>query len=323
MLKTQPPPHIIFTYYMMMLPLILLRVAPLSLLIAVLYSFGELNKSNELVSMRSSGISIIKICLPVIFFAAFNSFALFYVQEKMLMKSQEKVEDIRIRFIKSGSSGGEQQNFAFPYNNMIFFARTFAPKQGILKDVTIFEEDEKGNIAAKVTCSELIYQPTCWKEYGVMEYSLDKEGNIVGKPNESKVRDSHLVGTPQEIMAKRTVFAQFASLKMIKKEMKQLKRIGSQKLLTERIITYHEKLSTPFASLFLIIAALPFATEIKKRRVTLSSLSTGFIFGCAFYCLNGVFIALAKNGTLLPVFGAWLAPLFFLVVGIMGLILIK
>ena len=68
-LKTKPSLDILVQYYLHSLPLIILRVSPPSLLISTLYTFGELNRNNEIISFRASGLSILKIASPVIFFS--------------------------------------------------------------------------------------------------------------------------------------------------------------------------------------------------------------------------------------------------------------
>ncbi|MCP4651809.1 MAG: YjgP/YjgQ family permease [Candidatus Omnitrophica bacterium] len=323
-LKTKPPLMIVVNYYLYMLPLIFLRVAPFSLLISTLYTFGELNKNNEIISMRASGISIIKICFPVIFFALLASFVTLYVQEKTLAPSQKKVEDIKLRYIKNDKSSiGEEKNFAFPSKNTIFFARKFIPKEGILEDVTMFDEDKNGNITKKSIAKKLSYSDGTWEGSDIIEYSLDSKGNIVGKPSHWLKREMPLEDSPHEIIAKQNVFSQFASLKNLKKEITRLKRIGASSLLNNLVIDYHRKIADAFSHLFLIICILPFALEIKKRKVALSSLGTGFIFGFIYYLFTSFSIALGKSSVILPIFSAWLAPLFFLTVGITGLFLVK
>ena len=88
-------------------------------------------------------------------------------------------------------------------------------------------------------------------------------------------------------------------------------------------IDYYRKLVEPFSPLFLIIAILPFAIETRKRRVALSSLGVGFMVGLIYYTLMQLGIALGKEGIILPIFSAGLAPIIFLTLGISGMILVK
>ena len=89
------------------------------------------------------------------------------------------------------------------------------------------------------------------------------------------------------------------------------------------IIRYNQKIADPLSHFFLIIGILPFALEIKKRKVGLTSLGVGFIFGFIYYFISSFSIALGKSGILLAYLSPWMAPLFFLTIGITGLLLIR
>jgi lipopolysaccharide export system permease protein len=324
MLKSNPPITVIVSYYLYMIPLIFLRVGPFALLISTLYVFGDLNKHNEITTMRASGVSMMGICLPVVVLAALLSATAFYTQEKVLMETQKKVEEIKMRYIKKENLTGDQPNFAFPYDKSIFFARYFSPKTGIMEDVTIFEEDQHDNIIKKIICKNVIYKNTKWYGLNAIEYNLDAESNIVGQPKQENEMEIKLSGTPREIMARKAVFTEFASIRMVRREIKHLKKARVQgNVLNSKIIDYHQKISGAFAHFFIIFAVLPFAAEIKKRRVTLSALGTGFIFGFAYYCVSGFTVAIAKSGMLLPALGVWIGPMFFIAVGLTAFYLMR
>jgi lipopolysaccharide export system permease protein len=322
-LKTKPPPAILTQYYLNSLPLIILRVSPLSLLIGTLYTFGELNKNNEIISMRSTGISVFRISFPIIFFAALVSISIFFLQEKILIYSQKKVEDIKLRFMQSDSARvSEERNLAFTSGDMIFFSALFSPKEKILKNVKIFEQDKNLNITKQVICKSIIHKDDLWIGKDIIEYTLDGNGNIVGMPLNYATKRIDLTEKPHELIFKKSIFSQFASLQNLKKEINSLKKIKTKETLANLTIDYYQKIADPFSHLFLVIGILPLALEIKKRKVALSSLGVGFIFGFIYYCFSSFSIALGKSGIILPFFSAWLAPLFFITVGLTGLSLI-
>lgn len=322
-LKTKPPISILAQYYIYSIPLIVLRVSPLSLLISTLYSFGELNKNNEIISIRTSGLSILRISAPVIFLAVFVSMSIFFLQEKVLMSSQRKVESIKSRYIEDSPGNMEEKNLAFSSGDKIFFAEKFAPKDEMLQNVIIFEEGPDRIITKKIICKNMLYEYGFWIGQDVIEYSVDKDGNIGNVPLSWNTKKIDLKENPKGLIFKKSMFSQFSSLKNLKKEIANLKKLKAEGLLSNLTIDYHQKITDPFSHLFLIIGILPLALEIKKRKVTLSSLGIGFMFGFVYYALSSFSIALGKSGLILPIFAAWTAPLFFLTVGISGLLLIR
>ncbi|MFH1504545.1 MAG: LptF/LptG family permease [Candidatus Omnitrophota bacterium] len=322
-LKTKPPLLTLAQYYWHSLPFIILQISPLSLLISTLYAFGELNKNNEIISIRSSGLSILRIAGPVIFFSFFVSISVFFMQEKLLIHSQRKVENIKSQYINGAPALLEEKNLAFSSGNKIFFAEKFVPKDETLLNVIIFEEGKNRNITKKIICKKILYEYGFWIAQNMIEYSVDKEGNAAGTPLNWSTKKIDLKENPQELIFKKSIFSQFSSLKNLKKKINNLKRIKAESLLANLTIDYYQKIAAPFSHFFLVIGVLPLALEIKKRKAALSSLGIGFIFGFIYYALASFSIALGKSGVILPIFAAWLAPLFFLTVGISGLLLIR
>lgn len=323
-LKAKTPFFILAQYYLASLPLIILRVSPLAILISTLYTFGELNKNNEIISIRATGVSILRIAFPVISFALLLSVAILFMQEQTLMKSQKKVEDIKAQFIKRGFfTSNEEKNLAFASGDRIFFVQKFLPKKKILSNVIIFKEGQDRKLEKKIVCKEIIYEYGFWIAKDIIEYSLDASGDIIGSPVSIKTKQISLKEKPKELLLKRSIFSQFSSLANLKKEITRLKAVKAGKSLSSLTVDYYQKMAAPFSHLFLVIGILPLALEIKKRKVALSSLGTGFIFSFIYYLFSSFSVALGKSGILLPFLSASLAPLFFLAIGITGLILIR
>jgi len=323
-LRAKTPLLILAQYYIASMPLIFLRVSPLALLISTLYTFGELNKNNEIISIRASGLSIIRIAFPIIFFALFLSVATFFIQEQTLMKSQKKVDDIKTQFIKNSTiTTNEERNLAFTSGSRIFFVQRFLPKKGILENVIIFKEGEDGGLEKKIVCQEIVYEYGFWIAKDIIEYSLDKDGNISDTPTSLSTKKISLKEKPQELLLKRSLFSQYSSLSHLKKEIARLEKVKAGNLLVNLTIDYYQKVAEPFSHLFIVIGILPIALEIKKRKVALSSLGVGFIFSFIYYVLSSFSIALGKSGVILPFLSVSLAPAFFLTVGITGLFLVR
>jgi LPS export ABC transporter permease LptG len=322
-LKNKPPLFILTSYYLNMLPLIFLRVSPFSLLMGLLYTLGEMNKNNEIVSMHASGISVLRIIFPIIFLSLLISLFAFFVQEKILIYSQKKVEEIKEKYIKKSLPQKIEKNFAFRSKNKIFFVKSFNPKSNLLEEVIIFEEDENQNIIKKYICQRILYQNKEWWAENVIEYNLDLEGNIKESPLSWEKIKIDLEESPKKISLKKSKFFEFISLKELKKEIKRLKRIKAKNLLSNLIIDYHKKIVLPLAHFFLVIGVLGFALEIRKRRAALSSLGVGFLVSFFYYCLFSFSVALGKAGIILPYLASWVSPLFFFAVGVSALLFIR
>ena len=68
-------------YLINLMPYIIYAVTPLCALVAVLVTFGGLNRSSELTAMKATGISLYRVVTPVLVIAAMIAVSLFLFDE--------------------------------------------------------------------------------------------------------------------------------------------------------------------------------------------------------------------------------------------------
>ncbi|MDD4294573.1 MAG: LptF/LptG family permease [Candidatus Omnitrophica bacterium] len=324
LIRTKPPIGVIFSYYINMLPVITLTVSRYALLISMLYITGLLNKNNEILSMRASGVSIMRLAFPLLFFAFIVSCTVFFVQEKILTKAQKNIEEIQMKFIKKDfSKNANAENIAFISNKNIIFARNFSSELKTMYDVISFIENKNNIIVSKIFAKSAVYSDEQWIGNDVTIYDFDENGTIISAPKHRSEYGLSIKDTPNELLIKQKSFFKTSSIRDLSEQIARLKRLKAYNLLANLKIEFYQRIVTPFAHLFLILGILPLALEIRKRRGGFSSLSIGFICSLFYYSFESFSIVLAKEGYLLPIFGIALAPLFFVTIGITGLLLIR
>ena len=116
---------------------------PLAVLLASLITFGNLGESLELLAMKASGISLLKIMRPLMIFIAFVSVGAFFFQNDVLPWANTKSYSLLIG-IKNKSPELEIPEGVFykmevgsgdTYN---IYVQDKDPKTGLLRDVTIY-----------------------------------------------------------------------------------------------------------------------------------------------------------------------------------------
>ncbi|MDD5071108.1 MAG: LptF/LptG family permease, partial [Candidatus Omnitrophica bacterium] len=268
--------------------------------------------------------SILHLSFPILFFSLFISFVSLFAQERILTSSQKRIEDIRIQFIKKDfAKAHEEKRLYFATPNKVLFAETFSPKTATLTNVKIFHKNDSEYITKQTFALSISYTQGAWEGKDVMEYAIDEEGAFIGAPFRWDKKVIELDQSPQELLVRKNLLASTSSLKNLRQEIKRLRKIHASKELDKLIIKYNQRLSTPFSHIFLIVGILPLALEIKKRKTSFSALALGFIFGLFYYCFDQFSIVLGGSDFIIPILSAWVAPLFFVTVGLTGLVLIR
>src|SRR6202034_4307016 len=80
-LRNQTPFIVVVEYLLNVTPYLLYSVAPLIMLLAVLITFGLMNRSNEITAIKATGTSIYRIVTPVLIAAALLSTGLFFADQ--------------------------------------------------------------------------------------------------------------------------------------------------------------------------------------------------------------------------------------------------
>lgn len=317
-LNHQVPLSIIALYYLFSLPAFFLLVSPYSFLISVIYTFADMNKNNEILGIRALGFNMFRVSLSTLVCALLLSVTALAIQEKLIFPAEKEVNRIKNQYIEQDKPLSSKliNNIAFRSDNMIFFIPSFNPVRKTLQDTIIFKKNAAGDIQEKLFAKEIRYQNGVWVASNLTSYTLDFQGRFSDKPLFWQERIIPLDVTPQNLASRKSVYSGFASLTALKEEIERLKKIKVSHVLPTLTIELHRHIAEPFTHFFLIIGILPFALEIKKRRVGLSALATGFIFGAVYFFIFTTSMALGRAETILPALATWVAPLFFLVVGL-------
>ena len=82
-------------YLLNLTPSMLYQIAPLAVLIAVLVTFGVLNRNSEIIAMKATGISLYRLVVPIVSIAAFLAVSLFLFDQYYLPQANRRQEALR------------------------------------------------------------------------------------------------------------------------------------------------------------------------------------------------------------------------------------
>ena len=315
------PIRIILTYYYYLFPSILVQIVPISALVAILFGLGYLNKHNEIVALKTGGISAFHILSRYIFIGLLISFSIFLINEiavpqytltstaimdGLILKGKKNLEE---RALKNVTLYGKEKR--------IYFAREFEVMSQTLYDVIVIEDKVGQTAKSKLTARKARYENNRWVFYEVMKYEMDRRGDIVGEPVFSSRLELELPETPSDFINEGSQ-VEFMNAKQLKSYIHNLKG-SSQKLVRKLWVDFHQRVAFPFISLIVILIGAPLAIQSGRGSV-MRGLGTSFVVVLLYYGINSVCLALGRGGFIAPFLSAWSSNLFF---GLIGLYLIS
>lgn len=304
-------------YYLSYMPLIVVQMSSMSCLIAVLFTYTNLNTHNEIIALRSSGMSFWHIAKPAIVFGLVVSALIFMLNERYVPMSQEITQ--KIKFDNLGSESDRKQRKQAKITNMTFyglknrlyFIDSFDPNTYELAGITIIGYDNYQNIQEKVVALRGTWTGIAWKFFQchVTEFAGAVSGTTVMKVYPDKLMD--IKETPKDFLRQR-LNVNAMNIKQLNGYIRRFASSGAQRALDNLRVDLHEKIAFPFGNIVIILLGLPFALMSGRRKAqTFTALAIACGIGFLYYVVNAVGLALGKGGFFYPFFSAWLAPLLF------------
>jgi len=303
---------ILLQYYLSFLPLIFVQVTPIACLLATLYTFGALNRNNEIIAMRASGLSILQISKTVIIFAIIVSIFVFWVNDRFLPQSLTLTEKIKEQMETGVKKYKEKKDEIFTnlsmygLKNRLYFVNKFSLATNTLEGIVILEHDERQNITKKIVASKGVYRDGLWRFYQNITYNFDENGQIIDEPKYSEEEIMAIPETPREFLSQRQR-VDFMTIAQLDEYLWKLSKSGAITVIRNLKVDLYQRFTTPLTAIIITLLGIPFSIKMKKRATALSSIGLSIMVGFLYYVLNAVGIALGKAGLLIPILSASLS----------------
>jgi lipopolysaccharide export system permease protein len=293
---------------------------PASLLMATLYTFWQLSRSNEVTAMRASGISIYQIMLPFIIVGFIASVATLVIKETVTPNAVFWADAFKHNDFKPLDEM-VYGNQAF-YNSRDYRAWQITEldlkKPNQLKGVKITKERPDGSRMYDINAVEGFYMDQQWWLTGVQIQNYDKNNNPVGRlvPSKSdpdEIREFPGLTEEAEMFTSGVKSWEYLSARDIALYIKYNPNMSSKNL-ASREFDIHSRLAMPWGCLIVVIFGIPVGVQGGRRNaLTGIIMAIGMFF--AFYAFSQVGIFLGKREIVSPVIGAWLPNIVFFCFG--------
>ena len=300
-------------YFICKLPEMIGRTATFSTLMATLLTLGVLSRDSEIIAMRSCGISLLRIAMPMLGLGMVTSLLLLANAELVLPRSYELTEQIDKRVIKkqAGRVVFKRNNIWFRSDAQILQAQLFDPVTSTLKGVVIWSLGAAMSPLSRIDAESASFTDGHWILRNAVTSEFASSGGYNSRAAASirsdlklKVEDLRVLDSDADNMS-------FITLKSYADN---LKNGGYQ---AYRYLTLmHSKLAAPFAALVMVLLGIPFALRSSRSGGVALGIGASVAIGFAYFVVNAVLLSYGRSGAFPPLVAAWGANLIFLVVGV-------
>ncbi|MCU1299342.1 MAG: transporter, YjgP/YjgQ family, partial [Acidobacteriaceae bacterium] len=140
-LRNQISPVVVGEYLLNVIPYFIYSVMPFTILLAVLITLGLMHRSNEIVAIKATGISIYRVIVPVLIAAIVLATGLFFFDQFYLPHANKRQDALRniIKGKPAQTYLNPERKWIFGQNSTIFYYQLFDSDRNQFGNLSVFQ----------------------------------------------------------------------------------------------------------------------------------------------------------------------------------------
>ncbi len=312
-------------YYLVQLPQIILMVLPITLLLSLLYGLSKMSRSNEIISMLGSGLSLGRVLQPLLLIGLYFSVVCVVLKYEWAPNSEARKEGILNKLediAKEDDDDDDKEEYAasaWMYRNGMAHRTWLVGRVPVnlasapMRYVAIWEQGRDGRVnqAYRAEAVTWDYRTKSWTlskcttfDYNEYGFATIKEHPIL-TISEWKETPWHVVSSSYK--------AEYLGVPGLTNYLRSNQAIGDKKLSPYRT-HWHYSWAEPLRCILLVLMAAPLGI-VHGRRGVLGGVAAcmGIFFGLIFF--DSFFLSMGKTARIPAWLGAWGPNILLLIVG--------
>jgi len=316
-------PRLILTYYRYFSPQILYTMLPLSILVATLVNFSIMTKTNQIIAIKSAGISLYRISLPVLFVAALLSAGMFVLGDEYLPETNQRQDALRnqIKGRPAQTHYRPDRQWIFGESNRMYNYRFFDPDRNVFADLSVFEFGQPGfRLTRRIYAARAFWEPHIngWLlENGwTRDIAADK---VTAYVPFAVATFKELTEHPSYFKKEVKTSEQMSALEL-RRYIDELSQSGFD--VVRLSVQLYRKFSYPLIAFVVTLIAIPFSFSM-GRKGALSSMALSIGIAILYWSSSSLFEAMGNLSQLPPAVAAWSPDVLFGLAGVFLLLRMK
>jgi lipopolysaccharide export system permease protein len=311
-LRVKPSMIHILQHFVYRLPGALYDGLPIVVLMATVFLFLALTRAHELDALKAAGVSLYRVSVPVLLFAAALSLAAGLFQETTLPTINAWADEVDRVKIKGGLPRHLQKRNQLWYRSSetrFWRMELLDPVDRSIDGLLVLELDANFQLVSRLDARKARFTPAGWELSGGVVRQVVK-----GATMESRVLDRLTVRMPEHIEDFTVVQKppDIMSFRELRAYVLKLQEAGHRT--AKYIVELYSKLAFPLVHLIMALVAIPFALISPRSGGHALGIAIAIVISVGYWLVH--YMALAFATDLLPPFlAAWTANIVFLGLG--------
>jgi LPS export ABC transporter permease LptF/LPS export ABC transporter permease LptG len=306
---------IVVDYFRYLAPYLLYQLAPLGALVGVLVTLGIMSKSNEIVAIKASGISIYRLAVPLLLAGLALAAAMILLDDTYLPYANQRQDSLRNQIKgRPPQTYTHPQRWIFGEESKIYNYDLFDPTENLFGGLSVVEiEPANFQIRRRIFASRARWSES--QKLWVLEGGWIRDfaaGTIVRYDRFPVISLPELTEPPSYF--NREVRQAFQmSRGQLSSYIDGLHRAGFD--VSTLTVQWHRKLAFPIIAPVSMLLAIPFAFLVGTRGAV-GGVALGLAIGIAYWSIAELLQAMGGVGQLPPFLAGWSPDMIFFFVGL-------
>lgn len=297
-------------YVLLKLPFMFVQLAPAAILLGTLVVFGLMNRNNELLILKSSGISSYFLVKPAVMVSLILLGVIFLLGETVIPVTMAKANYIRYYVMKNRENiSSSRKDIWIKSDRKLVHINYFNSARQTVEGITITSMNSEFHLQSRVDAKKGHYENGSWVFEDVLEQSYKKEledFDVISHQQKTIALDIK----PDDLkeVAKKTNEMSFFELRQV---VKKIQKEGYDAALYKTDM--HAKIAFPFICIIMAITGAATGMRSFAGHSMPAAIAVGVVIAFMYWIMFGFCLSLGYGGVLPPLFAAWITNLFFLV----------
>jgi lipopolysaccharide export system permease protein len=313
----------VLTIILFTLPWFLMFIIPMSVMMSVLLTFLRLSGDNEIVALKSCGMSIYRLLPPVICFSLFGCVFTAFITLYAVPQSRTALEKLALRLAASNVDIGlKERTFNDAFKDVMLYVNKIDPQNRKLLDIFI-EDKRQTEIVSTVVAPEgrLFSEPEKYIFHLLLSNGTIHQTNLKERSATSIQFDTYKLS-----LDLRKEIGEYDDSDKHREEMSiaelrqyiEASREKDEDYYKIKIVL-HRRFSIPIACLTMGLLAFPLGIQSKTTKRSFGLILCLFFF-LLYYLLLTAGYAFGEDGSYPPEIGMWLPNVVMACIGIFFLV---
>jgi LPS export ABC transporter permease LptG/LPS export ABC transporter permease LptF len=311
----------VFTYLFFLTPQLIYDSTPISVLVAVLITFGILTKHNEITAFKACGLSVYRLSIPVLALSLLLSGGLFAFDHFYVPGANRKQDAIR-KEIK----GRPVQTYLHPERQWVFapgshddpriyYYHYLDPIQKVMVGVQVYELDPANfRVRRHISAEKARWEPAL--QAWIFENGWSRDFN---SPQEKFFNFTGQATTFKELTERPDYFLQEVlqdqqmNFQQLAAYIGDLQRSGIDTITLQ--VRFYRKFALPLFAVVMALISVPFAF-LAGNRGAMAGVGVSFAIAIAYWSIGKLFEQLGDVNLLPAAIAAWSPDVLFAMAGL-------